>query len=109
MKEKYSADFVVVEKNYGGDMVTSTLSGIGSLPIREETAMENKRQRADPVVARYEQGRVYHTRTFDELEKQMLTWDPDSSKSPDRIDALVYAMKGVMDTAPQIESEILFV
>jgi phage terminase large subunit-like protein len=109
MKEEYSADFVVVEKNYGGDMVTSTLSGIGSLPIREETAMENKRQRADPVVARYEQGRVYHTRTFDELEKQMLTWDPDSSKSPDRIDALVYAMKGVMDTAPQVESEILFV
>ena len=49
--------------------------------------------RAEPVAAKYSQGEVHHADYFEKLEEQMTEWEPDKSKgSPDRIDALVYAV-----------------
>lgn len=97
------ADRVVAEKNFGGDMVESTLrTGNESLPVEVITASRGKQQRAEPVAALYEQGRVSHTDRFDELETQMTTWDPsDSDTSPDRVDALVWALTELMISTSQ--------
>lgn len=63
----------------------------GPVPIREVTSLAGKKLRAEPVAARYEQGRVKHVGTFLELEDQQCTWVPGEAASPDRIDALVQA------------------
>jgi phage terminase large subunit-like protein len=62
----------------------------GPPPVKEVTSLAGKKLRAEPVASRYEQNRWHHVGTFVELEDQMCTWVPEeSSKSPDRIDALV--------------------
>jgi phage terminase large subunit-like protein len=54
-------------------------------------ASRGKRTRAEPIAALYEQERVHHVGYFTALEDQLCSWLPDSSKSPDRLDALVWA------------------
>lgn len=93
--ERRSADRVVAERNYGGDMVEHTLrTAAPNLPVKVISASRGKQQRAEPVAALYEQGRVHHVGAFGRLEEQMTTWDPNdrSAKSPDRMDALVWAL-----------------
>jgi phage terminase large subunit-like protein len=63
----------------------------GPPPLREVTSLAGKKLRAEPVAARYEQGRVKHAGTFVELEDNQCTWIPGEGGSPDRIDALVQA------------------
>jgi phage terminase large subunit-like protein len=61
------------------------------------------------VAALYEQGKVSHAGTFQELETQMTTWDPaNSSESPDRVDALVWALTE-LKLHNASESDVLFV
>jgi phage terminase large subunit-like protein len=55
-------------------------------------ASRGKQLRAEPVVSLYEQGRVHHVGVHAELEEQMTTWVPGIGRSPDRVDALVYAL-----------------
>jgi phage terminase large subunit-like protein len=62
------------------------------VPVKLVHATRGKRVRAEPVAALYEQGRVFHAQVFAELEDQLLTWTPDSPTSPDRLDALVWAL-----------------
>ena len=91
------ADRIVVERNYGGDMVTSTLRAVDTrLQIVEVVASRGKRVRAEPIATAYEQGKVHHVGVFEQLEEQMCTWTPDSGDSPDRMDALVWALTDVM-------------
>ena len=93
------ADRVVAEKNYGGDMVEATLrTAAPSLPVRMVSATRGKAVRAEPIAALYEQGRVHHVGHFHRLEEQMATWDPAdrNAKSPDRLDALVWALSDLM-------------
>jgi phage terminase large subunit-like protein len=91
--EDLQADRVVAERNFGGDMVESTLrTADANLPVEVISASRGKQQRAEPVAALYEQGKVLHAGRFEELETQMTTWDPhESDESPDRVDALVWA------------------
>ena len=64
-------------------------------------AARGKAPRAEPVAALYEQGRVSHVGAFARLEDQLTTWDPASTReSPDRLDALVYAVTELMGGAP---------
>ena len=60
-------------------------------------ATQSKRARAEPVAALYEQGRVHHVGEFTHLEDQMCGWTPRSSDSPDRMDALVWAINGLTE------------
>ena len=86
---KHKADYIVVERNFGGDMVKNTLAVIDSrIKIVEVTASRGKQARSEPVVTIDEEGRLHHVGYLPSLEDQMTTWVPGiSTKSPDRVDA----------------------
>ena len=103
-----SADRIVVEANQGGDMVRHTLQTVESqIPIKMVHATRGKRTRAEPVSALYEQGKVFHVGAFPTLEDQMCSWTPDSA-SPDRLDALVWAVTELMIGAGQPPTVVPF-
>ena len=91
---KHMADRIVAEKNQGGDMVRHTLQTEDqNVPIKLVHASRGKMARAEPVSALYEQGKVKHVRGLNELEDQMVQWEPlGSTGSPDRLDAMVWAI-----------------
>ncbi len=90
------ADALVAEINQGGDMVANVIRSIDtSVPMTPVRATRGKHIRAEPVAALYAQGKVKHVGAFPELEDQMCLFGPDglaSGKSPDRLDALVWAV-----------------
>ena len=94
----FGASYVVAEVNQGGDMVRATLAAAEcSAPIRMVRARVGKRARAEPVAALYEQGRVVHCAAFPLLEEEMMGLGSDGlSHSPDRADALVWALTDLM-------------
>jgi phage terminase large subunit-like protein len=94
----FQADRVVAEVNFGGAMVGATLRTIEpSLPYRELRASRGKIARAEPISALYEQGRIHHVGAFPALEDQMVTYVPDLGlPSPDRMDAMVWALTDLM-------------
>lgn len=98
--DMWEADCIVVEINFGGDMVKNTLRAVpnGKLPrIKEVRASRGKAIRAEPVSARYEQGEVHHIARFPRLEDEMCNWVPNMGmSSPNRVDALVWAMTELM-------------
>ena len=92
--EEYQADRIVAERNQGGDMVRHTLqTECETVPIKLVHASRGKMARAEPVSALYEQNKVRHVKGLNDLEDQMVTWEPlGSIGSPDRLDALVWAI-----------------
>lgn len=93
--ESLKADLVIGEVNQGGDLVESVLRTIApELPYRAVRANRGKLLRAEPVAALYEQGRVHHVGTFAALEDEMTRFAPGliEQNSPDRVDALVWAL-----------------
>ena len=96
---EYMAGKVVAESNYGGEMVRHTLSTVdSSVPVEMVSATRGKQVRAEPIAALYEQGKVSHVRQFEELEDQLVSWMPETGKSPNNLDALVWAMTELMVT-----------
>lgn len=90
---QWKADRIVAEANNGGDMIVQLIRTVdGKVPVKKVNASRGKRVRAEPISALYEQGRVHHVGSFPTLEDQMVTWTPDAPKSPDRLDALVWAL-----------------
>lgn len=91
--DDYAADVVLAETNNGGDLVERTIKTVRrTIPYRKVHASRGKQTRAQPVAALYEQGRVSHVDVFAELEEQLTTWTPEDGTSPDRLDALVWAL-----------------
>ena len=91
----HSADRIVAEVNNGGDLVEALLRSIDpNVSYATVRATRGKVLRAEPIAALYEQGRVHHIGTFSALESQMCDFDPTDAtqKSPDRMDALVWAL-----------------
>ena len=90
----HMADRIVAERNQGGDMVRHTLhTEDETVPVKLVHASRGKMARAEPVSALYEQGKVRHVRGLNDLEDQMVQWEPlGSIGSPDRLDALVWAL-----------------
>jgi predicted phage terminase large subunit-like protein len=99
------ADRVVAEVNQGGEMVEAVLREVDrEVSFRAVHASRGKRARAEPVAALYEQGRVSHVGSFPELEDEMCT-APETRDSPDRMDALVWAVTELMlrrHTGPRV-------
>ena len=104
--DSYGADAVIVEVNQGGDMVKHTLQTVRpDLPIIEVRASRGKHVRAEPVAALYEQGRVAHVGAFPELETQMTQMTTQGYKgtgSPDRVDALVWALAALFPDITEV-------
>jgi len=103
---RLKADRIVAEANQGGDMVRHTLDTVErGVPIRLVHASRGKRVRAEPIAALYEQGKIHHLGMFADLEDQLCSWVPDRSPSPDRLDALVWALTElVVDGARRAET-----
>jgi phage terminase large subunit-like protein len=92
-----NADRIVAEVNQGGAMVEAVLREVDpDVPYRAVHAKEGKQARAEPVAALYETGRVSHVGGFPELEDEMCQNFKDGAKSPDRLDALVWAVSDLM-------------
>lgn len=94
----WAADALVAEANQGGDMVRSVLAQADPpCRIRLVKASVGKRARAEPVAALYEQGRVLHCGAFPALEEELMALGSgDLEHSPDRADALVWAVSELM-------------
>ena len=95
---RYKADRVVAEVNKGGDMVERILRSIDpSVSYKAVRATRGKATRAEPIAALYEQNRVYHIRPLTTLETQLCDYIPGiTSKSPDRLDALVWGLTDLL-------------
>jgi len=90
---EFGATEVVAEKNQGGEMVRAVLAHGGCrVPIRLVHASRGKAARAEPVAALYEQGRVVHCGAFPALEEELMGLGCEGGSSPDRADALVWAV-----------------
>ena len=98
----WKADRIIAEKNFGGDMVESTIKSVSRLaPIRLVNASRGKAIRAEPINSLYEQGRIKHVGNLNQLEDQMCEWNPAASgPSPDRMDAAVWALTDLMGRPP---------
>lgn len=89
----WQGDAIVAEKNFGGQMVESTIHNEHPhARVLMVNSRRGKRLRAEPIVGRYEQRRVFHASGLGDLEDQMTSWVPATSQSPDRVDALVHAL-----------------
>jgi len=101
--QMHGADCVVVEANFGGAMVESVLRTAGvATRVKMVTASRGKIVRAEPIAALYEQGRVRHAGAFPELEDQLCGFTTEGyagNGSPDRADALIWALTELMMNA----------
>ena len=97
---RHGADRLVAEVNQGGEMVEAVIRGVDPMvPYRSVHASRGKVARAEPIAALYEQGRVHHLRGLTTLEEQMAlmtTQGFQGQGSPDRVDALVWALYDLM-------------
>ncbi|MEO8994655.1 MAG: terminase family protein [Rhodanobacter sp.] len=92
-------DRIIGEGNNGGDMIEAVIRSVDpNVSYRKVTATRGKDIRAEPVAALYEQGRIHHVGQFGPLEDEMCEWDPldKSARSPNRLDAMVWAITDLM-------------
>lgn len=105
----HNANYIVVETNQGGDLVESILkSKNANIHIKKVRASKGKFARAEPVLALYEQGKIHHAKNLSKLEEEMMGYVPYlTSKSPDRLDALVWGLSDVILNNCNFESTLL--
>lgn len=102
LAERLNADCIIGEGNNGGDMIESVVRASGWRGrYKKVTATRGKALRAEPISTHYEHGRVYHVGEFEDLEEQMCDFTVDFDRdaagySPDRLDALVWALTELM-------------
>jgi len=98
---RHHADRIVAEVNQGGEMVELTLRTIDrAIPYKAVHASRGKRTRAEPVSALYEKGLVHHVGGFSKLEDEQCNYTGDPTEdSPNRMDALVWALTELMISA----------
>jgi phage terminase large subunit-like protein len=112
--EAWGAERVVVETNQGGEMVTSLLAGVDSaMPVRAVRARFGKAQRAEPVAARFEAGKAKIAGAFPELEDELAGLTAGGGyegpgRSPDRADAMVWAMSELLLAKKRAEPRVRF-
>ena len=95
---KYEANEIVAEVNQGGDLVEDAIKSIDkNIKVVQVRASKGKFARAEPVSGLYEQNKVCHFKRLPDLETQLTEWVPlNTKKSPDRLDALVWAITHLM-------------
>jgi phage terminase large subunit-like protein len=101
------ADRIVAETNNGGDLVEANLRVVmPNVPFSKVWASHGKTTRAEPIAAAYEQGRGHHVGIFQNLEDEMTSYVPGVTKSPSRMDALVWAVTELLFPQP-VEERIM--
>ncbi|MGI4802892.1 MAG: phage terminase large subunit [Janthinobacterium lividum] len=94
--DTWDADKIVAERNYGGAMVESTVrTSRATAPVEVISTSRGKHVRAEPVAALYEQHKVWHLGSFPDMEEQLMNFSASGyqgAKSPDRADAMIYAL-----------------
>lgn len=110
--QKWRADLVVAEKNFGGDMVEDVIKrNHRNMNVKLITSSRAKIVRAEPISALYERGRVDHLvlqsdagtlNPFQTLEDELCQYEPGKSKSPNRLDALVFALSELSGDGPSM-------
>jgi phage terminase large subunit-like protein len=103
------AHAIVAEANNGGDMVRAVLQAAApEIFVRLVRASEGKRARAEPIATFYAQGRVKHAAAFPALEDEMCSFGAEDFKhSPDRLDALVWALTDLLMNGAQPRLRLL--
>jgi len=106
MYRKHKCDRIIGEANNGGDMIEALLRQVdATIPYRKVHASRGKKVRAEPVSALSEQLRLHMVGSnFTQLEDQLVTWEPDSDSSPDRMDAMVWAVTDLMSNSGALRS-----
>ncbi|HHG91055.1 MAG TPA: ATP-binding protein [Devosia sp.] len=105
---RFDADAVVAEVNQGGDLVVSMIAQVDpAVPVIKVRANRSKWVRAEPVAALYQRGLVHHVPGLGELEDEMCAFGPNGladGHSPDRVDALVWALTTLLlnGSAPRV-------
>ena len=98
--ETHKADRMIAETNNGGDLVIHLLQQVNvNIPVKKVTATRGKRVRAEPIAALMEQDRCHMVGYFAQLEEQMCEWTPDAAESPDRLDAMVWALTELSESS----------
>jgi len=96
----FEADLIVAEKNQGGEMVELTIKQVDKdVPVKLVHASRGKQARAEPVSAKAEKGLIHHVGNFPLLEDELCLWIP-GDESPNRLDALVWAMTELILQGP---------
>ena len=111
--ERHSADVIVGETNYGGEMVRHTIqTARPRTPYKAVSATRGKVVRAEPISALYEQGKVRHAGEFPELEDELVAFSTVGymgERSPNRADALIWALTelfpGLTKAAKKVEAK----
>ena len=98
--DTHEADRAVAEKNFGGDMVESNLqTARPDITFESVSASRGKTIRAEPIAALAEAHRIHHVGTFEKLEGELTSWTQDESWSPNRLDAMVWALSKLKERA----------
>lgn len=107
---EFKADRLIAERNFGGAMVEHVIRAADkNVAYKEVTASRGKVARAEPVSAFYEQGRISHVGSYPDLEDQMCSMTPAGyvgEGSPDRADALVWALTELMVSGVNYDSSM---
>jgi terminase large subunit-like protein len=94
---KLKADRIVGERNYGGDMVESTVRTVDpNVSYKDVNATRGKLVRAEPICAMYEKHMVHHVGNFPRLEEEMCSYVP-GNPSPNRMDAAVWVLTELLE------------
>jgi len=110
---KWGADRIIAEGNQGGQMVESVLRGAGlRLPVKTVYARVGKSARAEPIAAFFETGEAKLAGHFPELEDQLAGMILGGAyqgpgRSPDRADAMVWALTELLLETPAAEPRIV--
>jgi phage terminase large subunit-like protein len=98
--EAHAADLIVAEANQGGDLVAAMIAQADpKVPVRLVHATRGKWVRAEPIAALYVRGLVRHRHGLTALEDEMCAFGANGladGHSPDRVDALVWALTELM-------------
>jgi len=107
MSRKYGAGCVIAEANQGGALVKQVLLAAGQhVRVKLVNTNKSKTARAEPIVTLYEREKVRHVGAFPDLEDEMVNWVP-GSYSPNRLDALVWALSELMLFSPRGEVQAM--
>lgn len=110
----HRADRIICETNFGGEMVAATIAAVdSSVPVKTVSSSRGKVLRAEPIAAFFEQRRAHIVGTLPELEDQAASfttdWQRSRDGSPDRVDAMVFALAELMDGAAGFEAWCAYV